>query len=65
MKILAGIISLTLFAATLAVSYSSPAISQEAPKAKSNAKKTSDAKPTSNVKKPPPCDINIDHNKAC
>jgi hypothetical protein len=64
MKILASIVSLTLFAATLSVPFSSPAISKDAPKGKSKASQTAGAKPTSGVKKPP-CDINVDHNKAC
>ena len=62
MKILAGILSLTLFAATLSVYFSTPAISQESSKAKSKAKKTSAAKPASNADKPPPCQV-WDHNK--
>jgi hypothetical protein len=68
MKILAGIFSLTLFAATLSVSFSSPAISKQATKGKSNATQTSDAKPTSNVKKPQPhCDQTQgnNHNSPC
>jgi hypothetical protein len=50
MKILAGIFSLTLFAATLLVSFSSPAISKQAHKGKTGAHQTSSAKPTSSVK---------------
>ncbi len=65
MKILAGIFSLTLFAATLSVSFSSPAISKQAHKGKSNANQTSDAKPTSNVKKPPCDQSGGNHNTPC
>jgi|1186.fasta_scaffold630064_1 hypothetical protein len=66
MKILAGIFSLTLIAATLSVSFSSPAISKQAPKAKTNAHQTSDAKAASNAKKPH-CDVSggATHNNAC
>ena len=59
MKILAGIFSLTLYAATLSVSFSSPAISKQAHKGKANANQASGAIPTSNVKKPP-CSPNPD-----
>ena len=66
MKFLAGIFSLTLFAATLSVSFSSLAVSKEAPKEKSKATQTSAAKPTSTVKKPP-CDQSsgANHNTPC
>jgi hypothetical protein len=66
MKILAGIFSLTLFAATLSVSFSSPAISKQAHKGKANANQTSQAKPTSNDKKPH-CDqtSGANHNTPC
>jgi len=65
MKLLAGIFSLTLLAAALSVSFSSPAISKQA-KGKSHATQTSDAKPASSVKKPS-CDQSsgADHNKPC
>lgn len=65
MKMLAGILSLTLFSAGLSVSFSSPAMSHQVHKGKSNAKQTSAAKPASSVKKSSPCDVAIDHNKAC
>ena len=66
MKILAGILSLMLFAATLSVSFSSPAVSQEASKGKLKAGKTSAAKPAANVKKST-CDQSsgANHNSPC
>jgi len=65
MKIFASFLSLTLFAATLSVCFSSPAISQEA-KERPKVSKTSAAKPASNVKKPP-CDQSggANHNSPC
>ena len=62
MKILASILSLTLFAATLSVSFSSPAISEQATKGKS--KQTTAAKP---APKKPPCDQSsgANHNTPC
>jgi hypothetical protein len=64
MKILAGILSLMLFAATLSVSISSPAVSQEAAKGKPKAVKTSAAKPAA---KKSTCDQSsgANHNSPC
>jgi hypothetical protein len=64
MKILAGIFSLTLFAATLSVSFSSPAIAKQA-KGKSNASQTSEAKPASNKKSHCDPSSGASHNSPC
>lgn len=66
MKILAGIISLTLFAAALSLSVPSPAMSKQAVKGKTNVAQKSDAKPTSNAKTPH-CDQTAgnNHNTPC
>jgi hypothetical protein len=65
MKILAGILSLTLFAATLSVSFSSPAVSKQAHKGKAKTHQASEAKPTSKDK--PHCDqtSGANHNTPC
>lgn len=61
MKILAGIFSFTLFAATLSVGFSSPAMSKQASKSKQTVTQKSDAKP-----KKPPCDqTGMGHNTPC
>jgi hypothetical protein len=65
MKVVAGIFSLTLFAAMLSVSFSSPAVSKTAHKGKAHTNQASNAKPM--PKEKPHCDqtSGANHNTPC